>query len=163
MLGLVLVVASGCSTTKSVSQMQGQGVKQTYNVPFDPVWRAAVDAAQIGDLRVLSADRERGYIAARRGIRPQTFGENVGIWVTRISTNQTQVEVVSRQAGPPKFEIKNWEKDVLRSIAANLTRETPAAGATGNPSSGVYQVKPNRVTSSGHTQNLRQVIPILPE
>ena len=132
----LLLAASGCSTSKSVSQMQGQGIKQTYNVAFDPVWRAAVDAVQIGDLRVLNADRQTGYIAARRGMRPESFGENVGLWVTRVSPTQTQVEVVSRQAGPPKFAIKNWQKDILRSIDANLTREAPvAAGATGAGSS----------------------------
>ena len=138
----LLVVASGCSSTKSVSEKQGQGVKQSYNVPFDSAWRAAVDAAQIGDLRILSADRERGYIAAKRGIRPETFGENVGIWVTRVSPTQTEVEVVSRQAGPPKFVIKNWQKDILRTIAANLTREAPAAGGVGNESSTTQGTSP---------------------
>ena len=130
-LALILIV-SGCSSTKSVSQMQGQGVKEVYNASFDAVWRAAVDAAQLGDLRILNADREHGYIAAKRGIRVETFGENVGMWVTRVSPSQTQVEVVSRQAGPPKLVIKNWQKDIFRTIAANLTREQPtAAGATG--------------------------------
>src|SRR5262249_42499647 len=119
----LLLIASGCSTTKSVSHMQGQGTKQVYNASFDAVWRAAVDAAHLGDLRILSADREHGYIASKRGIRPETFGENVGIWVIRVSPTQTQVEVVSRQAGPPKLIIKNWEKDIFRTIAVNLTRE----------------------------------------
>ena len=132
----MLLFASACSTTKSVSQMQGRGPRELYNAPFDPVWRAAVDAAQLGDLRVLSADRERGYIAAKRGLRPETFGENVGIWVTRVSLTQTQVEVVSRQAGPPKLVLKNWEKDIFQTIAANLTRESPAVGGTGNPTQG---------------------------
>jgi hypothetical protein len=111
--------------------MQGQGPKQMYNAPFDAVWRAAVDAAQIGDLHILNADRQRGYIAAKRGMRVETFGENVGMWVTRVSPTQTQVEVVSRQAGPPKFVIKNWENQIFQTIAANLTREPTAAGATG--------------------------------
>ena len=61
----------------------------------------------------------------------ETFGENVGMWVTRVSPTQTQVEVVSRQAGPPKFVIKNWENEIFQTIAANLTREPTSAGATG--------------------------------
>src|SRR3954464_13140871 len=87
-LALAFVVC-GCSTTKSVAEKQGKGTKQVYRAPFDQVWRAAVDATQIGDLEILNADRAQGYIAARRGVRPETFGENVGLWVTHVSPTET--------------------------------------------------------------------------
>jgi hypothetical protein len=130
LLGLALaVLISGCSTTQSVSRMEGRGTKQTFNAPFDAVWRAAIDAAQQDDLTVVQADRERGYISAKRGVRPHTFGENVAIWTRSLSPNSTEIEVVSRQAGPPVVWLKNWEHEILRAIAANLTREVPAVGA----------------------------------
>lgn len=124
---LALVALCGCSTTRTVSQMQGRGNKIVYNAPFDSTWRAAVDAAQLSDLRVVDANRDTGYIAAKRGLRPETFGENVGVWVTREGPNQTGVEVVSRQAGPPVLWLKNWEREIHGTIAANLTREAPYA------------------------------------
>ena len=133
LLGLAFIV-SGCSTTSSVAKKEGNGTKQVYRAPFDQVWRAAVDAAQLGDLQILNASREQGYIAARRGVRAETFGENVGLWVKRMSPTETQVEVVSRQAGPPVFWLKNWEHEILRTIEANLTREAVGAGGTGTPS-----------------------------
>ena len=105
-------------------------MKQVYRAPFDQVWRAAVDAAQMGDLEILNANREQGYIAAKRSVRMETFGENVGVWVTRISPTETQVEVVSRQAGPPVAWFRNWEKEILTAIEANLTREAVGAGGT---------------------------------
>jgi hypothetical protein len=40
-----------------------------------------------------------------------------------MSPARTQVEVVSRQAGPPVAWLKNWENEIHRAIAANLTRE----------------------------------------
>src|SRR5262245_59326771 len=119
---LALCVCS-CSTTSSVSKQQGQGTKQVYGAPFDQVWRAAVDAAQIGDLEIQNANRDKGYISSKRYPRIETFGENVGMWVTRLSPAETEVEVVSRQAGPPKFYFKNWEDEILRAVRANLTRE----------------------------------------
>lgn len=128
-LALALFVC-GCSTTGSVAQKQGRGTKQVYKAPFDHVWRAAVDAAQLGDLEILNASRDKGYIAARRGIRVETFGENVGLWINRLSPTETEVEVVSRQAGPPKFYFKNWEEEIHRAIEANLTREAVGAGGT---------------------------------
>src|SRR3954469_12326003 len=78
----------GCSSTQ-VSHMQGRGTKVVYNAPFEPTWRATVDAAQQGDLSVVSADPATGYIAAKRGVHLETFGENVGIWVSRLSPTQT--------------------------------------------------------------------------
>ena len=129
---MLAFVVCGCSTTSSVAKKQGRGTQQVYRAPFDQVWRAAVDAAQIGNLEILNADREQGYIAAKRGIQKETFGENVGLWVTRISPTETRVEVVSRQAGPPVLWLKNWEHEILRAIDANLTREAVGAGATGS-------------------------------
>jgi hypothetical protein len=92
-----------------------------YNSSFDRVWSAAIAASQTGDLYILNADKSQGYISAKRGLRPETFGENVAIWVRVVSPTQTEVEVVSRQAGPPVLMSRNWEKRILSSIAANLT------------------------------------------
>src|SRR5688572_20724844 len=96
LLALILV-ATGCATSKQVEHMQGKGTKHVFRAPYDQVWRATVDAAQLGELEVRTADRERGFIASTRGLQPETIGENVGIWVSRLSPTETQVEVVSRQ------------------------------------------------------------------
>ena len=123
----LLVAAAGCSSPTTVAESAGQGRKEVFNANYDAVWRAAVDAAQSGDLYVLHADKYHGYIAARRGIRPETFGENVGIWVRPVSPVQTEVEVVSRQAGPPVLLMRNWEKRILASIEATLSTESNLA------------------------------------
>lgn len=96
-------------------------MREVYDANFNRVWSAAVAAAQTGDLEVLNADKAHGYISAKRGLQPETFGENVGIWIRQVSPSQTEVEVVSRQAGPPVVEFRNWEPRILNSIAANLT------------------------------------------
>src|SRR5687768_11598062 len=94
----LVVLASGCATSRQVSNMEGRGTKQVFRAPFDQVWRAAVDAAQMGELEIINADRSRGYIASRRGLQVETFGENIGIWVKTLSPTESEVEVVSRQA-----------------------------------------------------------------
>ncbi|MFN7138621.1 MAG: hypothetical protein ACK4UN_04730 [Limisphaerales bacterium] len=119
----LLVLFTGCATQRQVAEMEGRGRAQVYNANFDQVWRAAVDAAQIGDLQVREANRAQGYIATGRGMRVTTHGENVGIWIREIAPGQTRAEVVSRQAGPPKLSFRNWENEILNSITANLTRE----------------------------------------
>ncbi len=117
----MMVLFSGCSTPQTVSHMQGKGTKEVYDAGFDRVWSAAIAAAQVGDLQILDADKSRGFILAKRGIQPESFGENVAVWVRILSPTQTEVEVVSRQAGPPVVLVRNWEHRILNSIAANLT------------------------------------------
>jgi hypothetical protein len=124
-------LATGCSSPKTVANLEGKGTKQTFNYSYDTVWRAAVDAAQQGELQVLNADRERGVISARRGVQVETFGENVAIWIRSLGPAQTQVEVASRQAGPPVMWLKNWENEILRAVAANVTRDAVGAAGTG--------------------------------
>lgn len=126
--GAAAALLAGCATPNKVANMQGKGDRRVYDAPFDQAWRAAIDATQRGGLEITSANRETGYISARRTVRPHTFGENVGVWVRSMGPAQTELEVVSRQAGPPVTWFSNWENEIHTSIAANLTRE-PAVGS----------------------------------
>jgi hypothetical protein len=101
--------------------MSGCGTRELYDAEYNRVWAAAVAAAQMGDLYILNADKTTGYIAAQRGWRPESFGENVGIWVKAEGPGRTEVEVVSRQAGPPVLILRSWEHRILASISASLT------------------------------------------
>lgn len=114
---------TGCSTPKKVETLEGRGARQVFGASLDQVWQAALAAADMEGLHMVSNNRESGYIAARRGIRLHSFGEHVGIWVKQLSTSETEVAVVSRQAGPPVAWLKNWENEILRAISANLSRE----------------------------------------
>jgi hypothetical protein len=115
-----VLLSAGCSTPQSVSQMEGKGSKEVFNASYDRVWNAAHSSAQQGDLYILYANKNDGLISAKRSLRPETFGENVAIWVRRISPSQIQVEVVSKQAGPPVIIMRNWEKRILTYIQANI-------------------------------------------
>ncbi|HMJ92130.1 MAG TPA: hypothetical protein VK530_20075 [Candidatus Acidoferrum sp.] len=114
----------GCATQKKVSTLEDDGDRRIYHATYDQVWRAAVDAAQDGDLEVTQADRTTGYIGARRSVQSPTFGENVGLWLRTVDPARTEVAVISRQAGPPVAWVKNWQDEIHRSISANLTRES---------------------------------------
>lgn len=119
----IIFAFAGCSTPKKVETLAGRGAKQVFGAPYEQVWQAALAAADMEGLHMVSNNEESGYIAARRGIRLHSFGEHVGIWVKKLSNGETEVEVVSRQAGPPVAWLKNWENEVLRAISSNLGRE----------------------------------------
>jgi hypothetical protein len=118
---LSVLLSAGCSSPHSVANLAGHGTSQVFDTDFERVWSAAVACAQNDDLYILNADKSAGYISAKRGWRPETFGENVGIWVRKAGAHQVEVEVVSRQAGPPIIALRNWEHRLLGNISANLT------------------------------------------
>ena len=112
-----LLLAAGCSTPKSVAKMEGAGMRRVFDAQFDPVWTAAIAAAEMDDLRVLDSNKATGYISARRAMSPATFGENVGIWVRALTPVRTEVEIVSRQSGPPLFILGPSDRPLLKRIA----------------------------------------------
>jgi hypothetical protein len=145
-LGLAaIMLAGGCSSPESVVDLQGKGSKAIYYASYDRVWDAAVAASQTDQLYILKANKTKGYISVKRGWRPTTWGENVGIWVRSKAPDQTEVEVVSRQAGPPVLILSNWEKPLLHSIATNI----PTASA----SLGLDQMRKEPLESSKLTTN----------
>ena len=118
-----VALLAGCATEQHASTTHGNGKVETYAASFDSVWRAAVDAAQVGGLKVVTADRKTGYIAAAQPTQPTAYGENVGLWVMPVSPTHTQVELVSRQAGPSTEWMKEWERDVFDILQLNLSQE----------------------------------------
>ena len=115
-----------------MTNMMPVGTKRVFEFPYNRVWRAALDAAQQGDLEVLSADRARGYISVRNGARLDTTGENFGVSIRTLGPAGTEVEVVSRQAAVVGATFKDWENEIIRTIASNLTRGSAAVGGTGS-------------------------------
>ncbi|MDB6016953.1 MAG: hypothetical protein JWR19_1442 [Pedosphaera sp.] len=114
---LLFLLVAGCSTPGSVAKMEGRGTRRVFNDGYNPVWNAAIGAAQLDDLRILDSDEYAGYISVRRAMGTTTFGENISIWVRNISPTETEVEVVSRHSGPPVLPLPNGEQHFLNSIA----------------------------------------------
>jgi hypothetical protein len=117
------------NVTILLTNMAPARTKRIFDAPLNSVWRAALDATQQGDLEILSADRTRGYISVRNSARVDTTGEHLGVSVRSLGPTGTEVEVLSRQTGGASF--KNWENEIIRTVAANLARENGAAGSTG--------------------------------
>lgn len=118
---LIALAVSGCSTPKSVASLQGHGTKRVFHAAYDPVWNAALIAAEMDYLRVIDADPARGFISARRRMSATTFGENVAIWVHSVAPASTSVEVVSRQTAPWFSIPPDWPNHVLGRIRDILT------------------------------------------
>jgi hypothetical protein len=112
-----LLLLTGCCSPETVAKLQGQGSKRIYASGYDTVWSATLGGATLSDLDIIEADQSSGHIIARRPMGDTTFGDNVSIWVHVVAPNSTQVEVVSRPAGPPCGTSRGRETVILRNIA----------------------------------------------
>jgi hypothetical protein len=119
------LLLSGCSTQSSVAKLEGRGTSQVFDAGYDPVWHAAEAAVQMNDLRILETDKASGYISAKRSMSVTTFGENVAVWVREVNSQQAQVEVISRPAGPPLSPAHSEER-VLNTIGVILPGSEPS-------------------------------------
>ena len=110
----------GCSTTQSVRKLEGSGSKRVYNASYEKVWSAAIVACQSETIQIEKSDKEEGQISAKTKVRATSWGENISVWVRKLNADSTEVEVVSRKAGPAIFFHYNWEESILNNIESQL-------------------------------------------
>ncbi|MDP3786461.1 MAG: hypothetical protein Q8R05_02800 [Candidatus Omnitrophota bacterium] len=115
-----IFLLQGCATTEGIKKLEEQGSKQVFAANFEKVWEAARFACSNSELTINEANKDQGYISASAPLRPQSWGELVGIWVSKKTDNSTEVKVVSRRVGPALLFWYNWEKPVLEAIDAYI-------------------------------------------
>ncbi len=115
-----VVLLQGCATSASIKEIKEQGEKRIYNVAYEKVWQGALFACNLHSLYVEETDKEKGYIGAITKTRWKSWGEVIGIWISKKENNSVEVSVVSRFVGPSFMSDINWERPVLEGIDAYL-------------------------------------------
>jgi hypothetical protein len=117
---LALWLLGACATTETVQQAKGTGEKRTFNAEYESVYKATLSAASKQGLTVTSADKSSGQILLSHGVTPWSWGERVAIFVTKLSDNQTQVEIISKPVmGLLNFP-PDWASKLFDAIDAEL-------------------------------------------
>lgn len=135
--GVAIALLTGCATSESVVKQEGQGVKRTFAANTAKVWPLAVAASKHGELSLVSVDPTRGLIVAKTGVRMESWGERVAIWVRAVDDSHAEVEVVSGHAGPTGLWNYEWTDQIMNDIASDLgeplqpPRPRPALNAGG--------------------------------
>ena len=125
---LCIIVAAallaGCTNPKIVERARGSAMMHVYQSGLSNTWRAAINAARRPPLSVDRLDEANRYIAASSGVRMESWGEMVGVWVNA-TTNGTRVEVVSQRKGPAVLFVYDWRYEILRNISLDLGEPLP--------------------------------------
>ncbi len=109
-----------CATTETVQQAKGTGEKRTFNVDYESVYEATLSAASKQGLTVTSADKSSGQILLSHGVTPWSWGERIAVFVTKLSDNQTQVEIISKPVMAPLNFPPDWASKLFDAIDAEL-------------------------------------------
>lgn len=115
----------GCTTMADAAKGEGTGKKVTYDASYDKTWDASLKGlATIKDLELVSENKAIGQILAQRGwgVLQFSYGENVGIFVKKVTDLQTSVEVVSKKVMQTNIFAPNWSDEIQKAIKTELNK-----------------------------------------
>lgn len=128
---LLFLNINSCATMQTVKESKGEGIKRTYNHTYNNVYDAALSASKKQGLEIVEANKDEGKIFLSHGITLWSWGERIAIFVTKISDNETEVEVVSKAVLSPLNFPPDWVNRLFNEIDIELKKgesEMPATG-----------------------------------
>jgi hypothetical protein len=117
---LALCFFGACTTTETLLQARGTGEKRIFNSNYGSVYTATLSAASKQGLTLTSADKSNGQILLSHGLTPWSWGERVAVFVTKLSDDRTQVEIVSKPVMVPLNFPPDWTNKLFDAIYVEL-------------------------------------------
>lgn len=103
-----IALSAGCTSVKTVSNMQGMGEYFVYEALFDEVWSAVPEVVTNVGLRRVSVNNDRHMVLAKHGMTATSWGENVAVFVTKVDPGKTRVEVVTMRKLENNVTAQDW-------------------------------------------------------
>ena len=124
LLAATLLAASfitGCASISDTAAARGRGVAHVYNQPYDTVWDVVTAAVKETDLTIVSENKDTGTLLAKRSMTAFSWGENVAIFVDRVSGKvSTRVEIVSKRALATNVTARDWDDTLFKVLDERL-------------------------------------------
>ncbi len=113
------LLAAGCAGMDSLQP--GSGTKfDAPNKSFDEVWKAAITVVT-RSLTIVESNKESGVIKAEKGVGVASWGEVVGVFITRSSEGKGfRVEVLSKKRSQLQVTGQDWEQTIVEGMKAEL-------------------------------------------
>ena len=121
-LALLAILLTGCATTDTVRQEKGEGDKQLFDHTYDAVFDATLVVAGKQGLELVEQDRDNGTIMLSHGVTLWSWGERIAVFIKKMSTTQTEVEIISKPIMAPL----NFPPDWVNRIFDEMDRELGA-------------------------------------
>ena len=114
-----LVALAGCSSTPEAKDAK---TTATFPHPIAKVQQAAVDALTVTgfDIKKQEPTYVEGTRPRKMGLFVGSGGETVGVWLTALSPEQTEVKVDTAKTFVGGAGQKSWDKQVLEEMTKSL-------------------------------------------
>ena len=120
MIPLLVAIVSGCASTETVKEEKGQGVTRAYPYAYEPVYNATLAAAKTKELEVVENDKTNGRLILSHGVTLWSWGERIAVFIKHVTTNITEVEIVSKPVLSPLNFPPDWQHILLDQIDIEL-------------------------------------------
>src|SRR3990167_1717178 len=115
-LGFLCCSVVGCATVGSLER--GSGSKFIVkNVEYEKLWKAA-NRVVSQQLTIVQTSRDNGVIKAEKGAGLATWGEVVGVFITKSesASGEYTVEVQSLKRSRMQLTGQNWEQTIIQGM-----------------------------------------------
>ena len=118
-LGVLVAFLTGCASTPKMSDAK---VGTVFQQPAAKVQKAAVGALAVTGFEIKKQDSTyiEGYRPRKVGLFVGSGGESVGISLTALSANKTEVKVKTARTLVGGAGQKNWDNEVLAAMTKEL-------------------------------------------
>ncbi len=114
---------TGCTTVNTAAKAQGSGEQVIYKAPFEVVWTAMPTSITNVGLKLVSVDADKHVFLAKHGISGWSWGENVAIFVEKIETNKTSVEVATKRKLVTNITAQEWDEPIFIHLDGMFKRD----------------------------------------
>lgn len=118
-LGGLVALMAGCSSTPKAADAKAGSV---FPQPIEKAQKASVDALTVTGFDIKK--QEPAYVEGTRprkvGLFVGSGGETVGVWLTALSADKTEIKVKTSKTFVGGAGQKNWDAEVLAEITKTL-------------------------------------------
>ena len=114
---------AGCTSLNTAEKAQGSGEQVVYKAPFDEVWAAMPEVITNAGLQFVSANNDKHVFLAEHGVSGWSWGENVAIFVGKIESEKTSVEVITKRKLVTNITAQDWDGPIFIQLDRKFKRD----------------------------------------
>lgn len=116
---LAVALFAGCASTPQASDAK---TKTVFDLPQERVQKAAQDALVVTGFEIKKQEPNyvEGYRPRKVGVFVGSGGESVGVWLTALAADKTEVKIKTAKTFVGGAGQKNWDSAVLAELTKSL-------------------------------------------